>query len=86
MAANLYKVPGSGQTPFSLAVVVGERLVVLASGTYTLEVVAGTWGHVTLASDSEAVAVELELHKEHIGLASPTDGGPQHWYSLPSFW
>jgi hypothetical protein len=42
MAANLYKVLGSGQTPSSLAVVVEERLVVMASDTCTLEVMMGT--------------------------------------------
>jgi hypothetical protein len=58
MAANLYKVLGSGQTPSSLAVVVEERLVVMASDTYTLEVVVGTWGLEALTSDSEAVVAE----------------------------
>jgi hypothetical protein len=58
MATTLCKVLGSDQTLSSLAVVVEERLVVMASDTYTLEVVVGTWGLEALTSDSEAVVAE----------------------------
>jgi hypothetical protein len=59
MATNLCKVLESDQTLSSLAVVVEERLVVMAFDTYTLEVVVGTQGLETLASDSEAVVAGL---------------------------